>query len=141
MSLIKPMLGAASVEASLRRPHPRKLQAPSAESLRQMNKSGSPNRRFFRLSSLARQEASKPRIRHNGFHGRADCGHSGHSLRRLFSKGEKDGRRSISSRRRTIAAVANYREIVLAAFQQVEDQVAALRILEQEAQKQDHAVK
>ena len=38
------------------------------------------------------------------------------------------------------AAVANYREIVLAAFQQVEDQVAALRILEQEAQTQDHAV-
>ena len=38
------------------------------------------------------------------------------------------------------AAVANYREVVLAAFQQVEDQVAALRILEQEAQTQDQAV-
>jgi NodT family efflux transporter outer membrane factor (OMF) lipoprotein len=36
--------------------------------------------------------------------------------------------------------VANYREIVLTSFQQVEDNVAALRILEHEAQVQDKAV-
>jgi NodT family efflux transporter outer membrane factor (OMF) lipoprotein len=37
-------------------------------------------------------------------------------------------------------AVANYRETVLTGFQQVEDNVAALRILEHEAQVQDKAV-
>ena len=38
-------------------------------------------------------------------------------------------------------AVANYRQIVLTAFQQVEDQTAALRILEQEASVQNQTVK
>lgn len=38
------------------------------------------------------------------------------------------------------AAVANYRQVSLAAFQNVEDQIAALRILDQEAQTQDEAV-
>jgi NodT family efflux transporter outer membrane factor (OMF) lipoprotein len=38
-------------------------------------------------------------------------------------------------------AVANYRQTVLTGFQQVEDNVAALRILEHEAQVQDNAVK
>jgi NodT family efflux transporter outer membrane factor (OMF) lipoprotein len=37
--------------------------------------------------------------------------------------------------------VANYRQTVLAAFQQVEDDLAALRILSQEIQQQDTAVK
>ncbi len=37
--------------------------------------------------------------------------------------------------------VANYRQTVLAAFQQVEDQLAALRILERQAEVQDRAVK
>src|SRR6202166_4755022 len=36
--------------------------------------------------------------------------------------------------------VANYRETVLTGFQQVEDNVAALRILEHEAQVQERAV-
>jgi NodT family efflux transporter outer membrane factor (OMF) lipoprotein len=39
------------------------------------------------------------------------------------------------------AAVANYRETVLTAFQQVEDELATLRILEQEVQVQEQAVK
>jgi NodT family efflux transporter outer membrane factor (OMF) lipoprotein len=38
-------------------------------------------------------------------------------------------------------AVANYRQTVLTGFQQVEDNVAALRILEHEAQVQENAVK
>jgi NodT family efflux transporter outer membrane factor (OMF) lipoprotein len=39
------------------------------------------------------------------------------------------------------ATVATYRQTVLTAFQQIEDQLAALRILEQEAQAQDAAVR
>jgi len=39
------------------------------------------------------------------------------------------------------AAVANYRQVALAAFQNVEDNIASLRILEQEAQAQDEAVR
>lgn len=39
------------------------------------------------------------------------------------------------------ASVANYRQTVLTGFQQVEDNVAALRILEQESNKQEEAVK
>ncbi|MDR3481382.1 MAG: efflux transporter outer membrane subunit [Burkholderiaceae bacterium] len=38
------------------------------------------------------------------------------------------------------ASVANYRNIVLTSFQEVEDNVAALRIYEQEARKQEQAV-
>jgi outer membrane protein TolC len=38
------------------------------------------------------------------------------------------------------ATVANYREAILAAFQQVEDNLAATRILEQEAKQQKEAV-
>jgi NodT family efflux transporter outer membrane factor (OMF) lipoprotein len=39
------------------------------------------------------------------------------------------------------AAVANYRQTVLASFQQVEDNLAALRILEQQAAAEDRAIK
>lgn len=39
------------------------------------------------------------------------------------------------------AAVANYRQTVLAAFQQVEDELATLRILEQQVQVQEQTVK
>ena len=53
------------------------------------------------------------------------------------------GRRRAASDQAVAAydqAVANYRQIVLTGFQQVEDNVAALRILEHEAQVQDKAV-
>jgi outer membrane protein TolC len=39
------------------------------------------------------------------------------------------------------ATVANYRETVLTAFQQVEDELATLRILEQQVQVQEETVK
>jgi outer membrane protein TolC len=39
------------------------------------------------------------------------------------------------------AAVANYRETVLTAFQQVEDELATLRILEQQVEVQEQTVK
>ena len=53
------------------------------------------------------------------------------------------GRRRAASDQAVAAydqAVANYRQTVLTGFQQVEDNVAALRILEHEAQVQDQAV-
>jgi len=55
-----------------------------------------------------------------------------------------DGGRRRANMDQALAAydqtVANYRETVLTGFQQVEDNVAALRILEHEAQVQDQAV-
>ena len=55
-----------------------------------------------------------------------------------------DGGRRRANMDQAIAAyyqtIANYRETVLTGFQQVEDNVAALRILEHEAQVQDQAV-
>ncbi len=51
-------------------------------------------------------------------------------------------RRALNDRARAAydSQVANYRESVLTAFQQVEDNLAAVRILENEAQVQDEAV-
>lgn len=58
----------------------------------------------------------------------------------LFDAGE---RKAVSQQARANydLTVANYRETVLTAFQEVEDSLAALRILSQERQQQDAAVK
>jgi NodT family efflux transporter outer membrane factor (OMF) lipoprotein len=57
----------------------------------------------------------------------------------LFDAGRRRAT-SESARANYDAAVATYRQTSLTAFQEVEDNVAALRILENEAQQQDHAV-
>ena len=51
-------------------------------------------------------------------------------------------RRAVTDQARSFydESVANYRQTVLTAFQEVEDNLAALRLLEQEAQTQDGAV-
>jgi NodT family efflux transporter outer membrane factor (OMF) lipoprotein len=58
----------------------------------------------------------------------------------LFDAGE---RKAVTQQARASydLTVANYRETVLTAFQEVEDNLAALRILSQERQQQDAAVK
>jgi len=57
----------------------------------------------------------------------------------LFDGGRRDALTD-SARAAYNANVANYRQTTLDAFQQVEDDLAALRILQQEAQQQDEAV-
>ena len=57
----------------------------------------------------------------------------------LFDGGRRDSL-SEAARAAYDANVANYRQTTLDAFQQVEDNLAALRILQQEAQQQDEAV-
>jgi NodT family efflux transporter outer membrane factor (OMF) lipoprotein len=57
----------------------------------------------------------------------------------LFDAGRRRAT-SESARANYDAAVATYRQASLTAFQEVEDNVAALRILENEAQQQDQAV-
>ncbi len=58
----------------------------------------------------------------------------------LFDAGQ---RRAVTAQAHALhdAAVANYRQTVLAAFSEVEDNLAALRILTQELRQQDEAVK
>jgi outer membrane protein TolC len=57
----------------------------------------------------------------------------------LFDAGRRRAT-SDAARANYDATVANYRETVLAAFQEVEDNLAALRVLEKEAQQQRDAV-
>ena len=57
----------------------------------------------------------------------------------IFDAGRR-GATSDAARANYDATVANYRQTTLSAFQQVEDNLAALRILEQEAQEQRRAV-
>jgi len=58
----------------------------------------------------------------------------------VFEGGKRRGQLDLQ-RAAYDATVAGYRQTVLTAFQQIEDQLAALRILAQEAQIQDSAVK
>ena len=57
----------------------------------------------------------------------------------LFDAGRRRAT-SESARANYDATIATYRQTSLTAFQEVEDNVAALRILENEAQQQRHAV-
>ena len=65
----------------------------------------------------------------------------GPSLSQLFYDAGR--RRAVTAEAQAAydATVANYRQNVLTAFQQVEDNLAALRILQQEAEQEDAAVK
>ena len=54
--------------------------------------------------------------------------------------GGKRGALTAQARAAYDEGVANYRQTVLAAFQNVEDELAALRLLEAESQRQDRAV-
>ncbi len=58
----------------------------------------------------------------------------------LFDAGARNAQ-TAEARAAYDAAVANYREVALAAFQNVEDNLAALRILENEAVAQEEALK
>lgn len=57
----------------------------------------------------------------------------------LFDGGRRDSLTD-AARASYDANVANYRQVTLGAFQQVEDDLSGLRILQQEAQQQDEAV-
>lgn len=58
----------------------------------------------------------------------------------LFDAGRR-GAQTDQARAAFDASVANYRQTVLTAFQQVEDNLAALRVLDNEAKAEDNAVK
>jgi NodT family efflux transporter outer membrane factor (OMF) lipoprotein len=64
----------------------------------------------------------------------------GASLTQTIFDGGRRGATSDAARAAYDATVAGYRQTTLTAFQQVEDNLAALRILEQEAQQQRRAV-
>jgi NodT family efflux transporter outer membrane factor (OMF) lipoprotein len=64
----------------------------------------------------------------------------GASLTQTIFDGGRRGATSDAARAAYDATVAGYRQATLTAFQQVEDNLAALRILEQEAQQQRRAV-
>jgi NodT family efflux transporter outer membrane factor (OMF) lipoprotein len=65
----------------------------------------------------------------------------GPSLSELFLDGGK--RRGVTEQAQAVydAAAANYRQTVLTAFQQVEDNIAALRILDRESKEQAEAIR
>lgn len=65
----------------------------------------------------------------------------GPSVSQLVYDGGLRKARSAQARAAYDATVSTYRQTVLIAFQEVEDNLAALRILEQEAAVQDEAVK
>ena len=64
----------------------------------------------------------------------------GASITQLIFDGGRRRATSDAARANYDATVAGYRQTTLSAFQQVEDNLAALRILEQEAQQQRRAV-
>jgi NodT family efflux transporter outer membrane factor (OMF) lipoprotein len=64
----------------------------------------------------------------------------GLSLSQSVYDGGRRRARTEAARAQYDAAIANYRQTTLTAFQEVEDNLAALRILEREAEQQDEAV-
>ena len=64
----------------------------------------------------------------------------GPSVTETVFDGGKRGALTDQARAQYDERVANYRQTVLAAFQNVEDELAALRLLEQEMERQDRAV-
>ncbi len=64
----------------------------------------------------------------------------GPSVTETIFDGGKRGALTAQARAQYDERVANYRQTVLAAFQNVEDELAALRLLEQEMERQDRAV-
>jgi outer membrane protein TolC len=64
----------------------------------------------------------------------------GASITQTIFDGGRRGATSDAARAAYVATVAGYRQTTLTAFQQVEDNLAALRILEQEAQQQRRAL-
>ena len=118
------------------------LPPPSAAWQRRTRRSASPRRRFFPTLTLSGaggfQSTSYGRLAH---------GAEPLLVARRRARADAVRRRPARARMtdQAIAAydanVAAYRQTVLTGFQQVEDNLAALRILEQEAEVQDEAVR
>ena len=105
-----------------------------------MHRSASPRRPTIRrLIWAPREDLKAPASRHC-YRARAAYGPSERPPRKPSSTPEDARAASDQAIAAYDQTVANYRETVLTSFQQVEDNIAALRILKREAQVQDKAV-
>ena len=94
---------------------------------------------YFRISSWAQLQALEILPSGIGLRGRAASGRSVRAWRKPFSMPACAGR-PCSSITRIGSDRCEYRQTVLTAFQQVEDNLASLRILSQDIEQQDAAV-
>jgi hypothetical protein len=111
----------------------------SAKSPRRMRRSASPRPLTSRASPCPDRTIHQPRGR--GYFQRAQSNLVGGSV----ARGNADRRRTAppqvaQARAAYDASVDNYRQTVLSGFEQVEDQIATLRVLEQQAVIEDAAV-